>query len=63
MNMRCIKCTELIFRSLMPCNLFVTECRTLLKTMAEDIAPLLHRLADVTCTAKQLHAIVSGENL
>ncbi|MED6124883.1 hypothetical protein PIB30_063139 [Stylosanthes scabra] len=41
----------------------ISECRTLLKTMAEDIAPLLHRLVDVTWTAKQLHAIVSGENL
>ncbi|KAL1361369.1 putative E3 ubiquitin-protein ligase LIN isoform X2 [Arachis ipaensis] len=41
----------------------ISECRTLLKTMAEDIAPLLHRLVDVTWTAKQLHAIVSGGNL
>ncbi|KAK7304282.1 hypothetical protein VNO77_45150 [Canavalia gladiata] len=41
----------------------ISECRTLLKTMAEDIAPLLHGLVDVTWTAKQLHAIVSRENL
>jgi len=31
--------------------------------MAEDVAPLLHGLAEVTWTAKQLHAAVSGENL
>jgi len=31
--------------------------------MAEDIAPLLHGLVDVAWTAKQLHAIVSRENL
>jgi len=31
--------------------------------MAEDIGPLLHELDDVTWTAKQLHAIVSRENL
>ncbi|CAJ1845914.1 unnamed protein product [Sphenostylis stenocarpa] len=41
----------------------ISECKTLLKTMAEDIAPLLHGLVDVTWTAKQLHAIVSRENL
>ncbi|KHN12583.1 Putative E3 ubiquitin-protein ligase LIN-1 [Glycine soja] len=41
----------------------ISECKTLLKTMAEDIGPLLHELDDVTWTAKQLHAIVSRENL
>ncbi|KAJ1383230.1 Zinc finger, RING/FYVE/PHD-type [Sesbania bispinosa] len=41
----------------------ISECRTVLKTMAEDIAPLLYELVDVTWTAKQLHAIVSRENL
>ncbi|XP_027349005.1 putative E3 ubiquitin-protein ligase LIN [Abrus precatorius] len=41
----------------------IAECRTLLKTMAEDISPLLHGLVDVTWTAKQLHEIVSRENL
>ncbi|XP_029128102.1 putative E3 ubiquitin-protein ligase LIN-1 isoform X2 [Cajanus cajan] len=41
----------------------ISECRTLLKTMADDIAPLLHGLVEVTWTAKQLHAIVSRENL
>ncbi|KAK7295857.1 hypothetical protein RJT34_18769 [Clitoria ternatea] len=29
----------------------ISECRTLLKTMAEDIGPLLHGLVDVTWTA------------
>ncbi|KAL2329446.1 hypothetical protein Fmac_017027 [Flemingia macrophylla] len=33
------------------------------QTMADDIAPLLHGLIEVTWTAKQLHAIVSRENL
>ncbi|KAK8466108.1 hypothetical protein PHAVU_008G002200 [Phaseolus vulgaris] len=41
----------------------ISECKTLMKTMAEDVAPLLHGLAEVTWTAKQLHAAVSGENL
>ncbi|RZC00454.1 putative E3 ubiquitin-protein ligase LIN-1 [Glycine soja] len=31
--------------------------------ISEDIAPLLHGLVDVAWTAKQLHAIVSRENL
>ncbi|KAI4334674.1 hypothetical protein L6164_013391 [Bauhinia variegata] len=41
----------------------ISECKTLLMTMAEDIAEPLHRLADVTWAAKQLHAIVSGADL
>ncbi|KAF7835249.1 putative E3 ubiquitin-protein ligase LIN-1 isoform X1 [Senna tora] len=39
------------------------KCRTLLKTMAEDIAAPLHSLSEVTWTAKQLHAIVSRKDL
>ncbi|XP_061367649.1 putative E3 ubiquitin-protein ligase LIN-1 isoform X2 [Gastrolobium bilobum] len=58
---------ELEFKTLASMSLLnfskISECRTLLKTMAEDIAPLLHGLIDVTWPAKQLHAIVSGENL
>ncbi|KAK7272831.1 hypothetical protein RIF29_13871 [Crotalaria pallida] len=41
----------------------ISECRTLLKTMAKDICPLLHALADVTWTAKQLQSIMSLENV
>ncbi|XP_073221932.1 putative E3 ubiquitin-protein ligase LIN isoform X3 [Cicer arietinum] len=41
----------------------ISEYRTLLKIMAEDIAPLLHGLVDVIWTAKKLHAIVCRENL
>ncbi|WVZ07268.1 hypothetical protein V8G54_020614 [Vigna mungo] len=41
----------------------ISECKTLLKTMAEDVAPLFHGLAEALCTAKQLHATVSRENL
>ncbi|XP_052728098.1 putative E3 ubiquitin-protein ligase LIN [Vigna angularis] len=40
----------------------ISECKTLLKT-AEDVAPLFHGLAEAACTAKQLHATVSRENL
>jgi len=41
----------------------LAECETILKTMAEDVAPLLHGLAEGTWTAKQLHTGVSRENL
>ncbi|XP_058736195.1 putative E3 ubiquitin-protein ligase LIN-1 [Vicia villosa] len=36
----------------------ISECRTLLKIMAQDIAPILHGLVDVIWTAKKLHAIL-----
>ncbi|XP_028786218.1 uncharacterized protein LOC114742119 [Neltuma alba] len=41
----------------------IPECRTLLTTMAEDINGPLLKLLDVTWTAKQLHAIISGVDL
>jgi hypothetical protein len=57
-----IKRIGFIFGFLIPCKLFA-ECRTLLKIMAEDIAPLLHGLVDVIWTAKKLHAILCRENI
>ncbi|MCH86634.1 E3 ubiquitin-protein ligase LIN-like, partial [Trifolium medium] len=58
---------ELEFKTLASMSLFnfskISECRTLLKIMAEDIAPLLHGLVDVLWTAKKLHAILCRENL
>ena len=39
---------------LIPSILILAESRALLMTMADDISGLLHRLIDVTWTAKQL---------
>ncbi|KAA8549603.1 hypothetical protein F0562_001379 [Nyssa sinensis] len=41
----------------------IPECRVLLNTIAEEIAIPLRSLAEVTWTAKQLYAIISGEDL
>lgn len=49
--------TKVILCCLISCKLFV-ECRTLLKIMAQDMAPVLHGLVDVIWTAKKLHAIL-----
>ncbi|WJX75066.1 hypothetical protein P8452_58636 [Trifolium repens] len=58
---------ELELKTLASMSLFnfskISECRTLLKIMAEDIAPLLHGLVDVIWTAKKLHAILCRENI
>ncbi|ONH99153.1 hypothetical protein PRUPE_6G014500 [Prunus persica] len=41
----------------------ISECRVLLRESTEDIAVPLENLAEVTWSAKLLHAIISGENL
>ncbi|KAG8389078.1 hypothetical protein BUALT_Bualt02G0191800 [Buddleja alternifolia] len=38
----------------------IAECRAVLMTFAEEIVSCLQNLADVTWTAKELHAIISG---
>ncbi|CAK8540522.1 unnamed protein product [Lathyrus sativus] len=54
--------SELELKTLASMSLFnfskISECRTLLKIMAQDIAPILHGLVDVIWTAKKLHAIL-----
>ncbi|CAI8591662.1 unnamed protein product [Vicia faba] len=53
---------ELDLKTLASMSLFnfskISECRTLLKIMAQDIAPILHGLVDVIWTAKKMHAIL-----
>ncbi|XVF69739.1 hypothetical protein PTKIN_Ptkin11bG0106000 [Pterospermum kingtungense] len=41
----------------------ISECRVLLMTIAEEIAIPLKSIADVTWTAKELYAIISGIDL
>ncbi|KAM4084493.1 hypothetical protein ACB094_08G136400 [Castanea mollissima] len=41
----------------------ISECRVLLMTIADEIAAPLRSLAEVTWTAKQLYANISGEDL
>jgi hypothetical protein len=38
------------------------ECGSLLMIIAEEISVPLQSLAEVTWTAKELHAIISGED-
>lgn len=44
-------------------SLSVAECRVLLMTIADEIAAPLRSLSEVTWTAKQLYANISGEDL
>lgn len=37
------------------------ECRVLLIKIAEEIGPSLENLAEVTWTARELYAIISGQ--
>ncbi|KAF8395916.1 hypothetical protein HHK36_019871 [Tetracentron sinense] len=41
----------------------ISECRVLLTTIADEIMVPLRNLAQVTWTAKQLHAVISGEDI